>query len=134
MYQPTALISQQLYGRGAALALINQVGFGKFSTSVSGIMNENNKFDLGLQLMYKKPNFEVFIGSEQLGNTLNTYSAYNDNSNAISSTRSHSAASIYFGFSFKIGKLIERWKNESYYPDGSEQGPIGKKWNDIFNH
>lgn len=134
MYQPTAVISQQLYGHGAALALINQVGFGKFSASLSGIVNEDKKFDTGLQLMYKKPNFEVFVGSEQLGNTLNLYSAYNDNSNAINSTRSHSGASIYFGFSFKIGKLIERWKNESYYPDGSEQGPLGKRWNDIFNH
>jgi hypothetical protein len=134
MYQPTAILSQQLYGQGAALALVNQVGFGKFSTSVSGIMNEDKKFDMGLQLMYKKPNFEIFVGSEQLGNTFNLYSAYNDNSSAINSTRSHSGASLYFGFSFKIGKLIERWKNESYYPDGSEQGPIGKKWNDVFNH
>jgi hypothetical protein len=134
MYQPTAILSQQLYGQGAALALVNQVGFGKFSTSVSGIMNEDKKFDMGLQLMYKKPNFEMFVGSEQLGNTFNLYSAYNDNNSAINSTRSHSGASIYFGFSFKIGKLIERWKNESYYPDGSEQGPIGKKWNDLFHH
>lgn len=134
MYQPTALVSQQLYGQGAALALINQVSFGTFSTSFSGILNEDKKFDLGLQLMYKKPNFELFIGSEQLGNTFNLYSAYNDNNSAITSSRSHSGASIYFGFSFKIGKLIERWKNESYYPDGSEQGPLGKRWNDLFNH
>ncbi len=134
LYQPSALISQQLYGQGAALALINQVGFGKFSASINGIMNEDKKFDTGLQLMYKKPNFELFIGSEQLGNTFNLYSANNDNLNAINSARSHSGGSIYFGFSFKIGKLIERWKNESYYPDGSEQGPLGKRWNDIFNH
>jgi hypothetical protein len=134
MYQPTAVVSKQLYGQGTAWALVNQVGFGKFSASLSGIINENKKFDTGLQLMYKKPNFEVFVGSEQLGNSLNVYSAYNDNSNAINSTRSHSGASIYFGFSFKIGKLIERWRNESYYPDGSEQGPLGKRWNDLFNH
>jgi hypothetical protein len=134
MYQPTAILSQQLYGQGAAFALVNQVGFGQFSASLSGIMNEDKKFDTGLQFMYKKPNFELFIGSEQLGNSFKLYSAYNDNSSAINSTRSHSGASIYFGFSFKIGKLIERWKNESYYPDGSEQGPIGKRWNDIFNH
>jgi hypothetical protein len=132
-YLPTAIVSKQTYGYGTAMALVNQVDFGGFGTTLSGLYNEDKLFDLGLQLMYKKPNFEVFIGSEQLGKSFNLYSASGENLNAINKTMSHSGASVYFGFSFKFGRMIERWKNESYYYNGSEQGPLGRAWNNTFN-
>ncbi|MDT3405581.1 DUF5723 family protein [Mucilaginibacter terrae] len=128
-YMPTAILAKQIYGYGTGAALVNNVQFkGGFSTALSGILNEDSQFDLGLQLMYKSPNFEVFVGSEQLGKSLNLYSASNENENAVTKTMSHSGGNIYFGFSFKFGRLLERWKNDSYYFDGSEQGPLGRAW------
>ncbi|MFD1255291.1 DUF5723 family protein [Mucilaginibacter terrae] len=132
-YLPTAIISQQIYGSGAAMALVNQLDFGGFGTSISGLYNEDKLFDMGLQLMYKSPNFEFFVGSEQLGKTLNLYNASGNDESAITKSMSHSGGNIYLGFSFKFGKRIERWKNESYYYNGSEQGPLGRAWNSAFN-
>ncbi|MVN91937.1 DUF5723 family protein [Mucilaginibacter aquatilis] len=131
-YFPTAVISKLINGSGTAAALVNQVNFSNFSTSLSGIYNEDKLFDLGLQLMYKTPNMDIFIGSEQLTRSFNLYSASRENESAVTNPMSHSGANIYFGFSFKFGKLLERWKNDSYYYDGSEQGPLGctwKRWN-----
>jgi hypothetical protein len=132
-YLPTAIVSRQVYGLGTAAALVNNVQFGNFGTTLSGIVNENKLFDIGLQLMYKTPNFEFFIGSEQLTRSMNLYSASGDNENAINKTMSHSGGNIYLGFSLKFGKKIERWKTESYYYNGSEQGPLGKAWRKVFN-
>ena len=132
-YLPTAIVSAQVYGAGTAAALVNNVQFGGFETTLSGIYNEDKLFDLGLQLMYKTPNVEFFVGSEQLTRSLNLYKANNDNIDAINKPMSHSGASVYLGFSFKIGRLIERWKNDSYYPNGNEQGPLGRAWNNAFN-
>ncbi|WP_345951427.1 MULTISPECIES: DUF5723 family protein [unclassified Mucilaginibacter] len=132
-YLPTAIVSKQLYGSGTALALVNQIDFGGFGASLSGISNEEKRFDLGLQFMYKSPNFEIFVGSEQLGKTMNLNSASGKNEDAILKPMSHSGGNIYFGFSFKFGKLIERWKGEGYHYNGAEQGPLGQAWNRWFN-
>jgi len=132
-YLPTAIVSKQVYGYGTAMALVNQLDFGGIGASLSGIYNEDNLFDMGLQVMYKKPNFEFFVGSEQLGKTFNLNSARGDNESAITKTMSHSGGNVYLGFSFKFGKRIERWKNEGYYYNGSEQGPLGRAWNKAFN-
>jgi len=132
-YLPTAIVSRQVYGLGTAAALVNNVQFGSFGTTLSGILNEDKLFDLGLQLMYKTPNFELFVGSEQLTRSMNLYSASGDDANAITKTMSHSGGNIYLGFSFKFGKKIERWKTESYYYNGGEQGPLGKAWRKAFN-
>jgi hypothetical protein len=133
-YLPTAIVSKRLYGYGTAMALVNQLDFGGIGFSLSGIANEDKLFDMGLQLMYKSPNFEIFIGSEQLGRTFNLRSASNDNLDAINQQSSHTGGNLYFGFSFKFGKKIERWKGESYHYDGAEQGPLGQAWNRAFNH
>lgn len=128
-YMPTAIVAKQIYGYGTGAALVNNVQFkGGFSTALSGILNEDSQVDLGLQLMYKSPNFEVFVGSEQLGKSLNLLSSSSGSEDAVTKTMSHSGANIYFGFSFKFGRLLERWKNDSYYFDGSEQGPVGRAW------
>jgi hypothetical protein len=132
-YLPTAIVSRQVYGFGTAAALVNNIQFGGFGTTVSGIVNEDKLFDLGLQLMYKTPNFEVFVGSEQLTRSMNLYSASGDNLDAITKTMSHSGGNIYLGFSFKFGKKIERWKTESYNYTGTEQGPLGRAWRKAFN-
>jgi hypothetical protein len=132
-YMPTAIISRQVYGLGTAAALVNNIQFAGFGTTVSGIWNEDKLFDLGLQVMYKTPNVEFFVGSEQLTRSFNLLSASNDNIDAINKTMSHSGGNIYLGFSFKFGKLIERWKGESYYQNGAEQGPLGRAWQKAFN-
>lgn len=131
-YFPTAIVSSQVYGSGTAAALLNNVQFGNFGTTVSGIVNEDKLFDLGLQLMYKTPNFEIFVGSEQLSRSINLLSASAENENAITKNMSHSGGNIYLGFSLKFGKKIERWKSESYNYTGTEQGPLGKAWRKTF--
>jgi len=132
-YLPTAIVSRQVYGLGTAATLVNNVQFGAFGTTLSGIANEDKLFDIGLQFMYKTPNFELFVGSEQLTRSMNLYSASSENENAITKTMSHSGGNVYLGFSFKFGKKIERWKTESYYYNGGEQGPLGKAWRKAFN-
>jgi len=132
-YLPTAIVSRQVYGLGTAAALVNNIQFGNFGTTVSGIVNEDKLFDMGLQLMYKTPNFEIFVGSEQFTRSMNLYSASGENEDAITKTLSHSGGSIFMGFSFKFGKKIERWKTESYNYNGTEQGPLGRAWRKAFN-
>lgn len=131
-YQPTAIISKQINGQGTAWALINQVNLDNFSTSLSGIVNEDKLFDLGLQFMYKTHNFDVFIGSEQLTRSFNLYRASKENEAAVNKNMSHSGANLYFGFSFKFGNLLDR-SNDSYYFGGSEQGPLGRAWGRLTN-
>lgn len=132
-YLPTLIVSKQVYGFGTAGAWVNQIQFDNLSTSLSGILNEDKLFDLGLQFMYKSPNFDFFVGSEQLTRSFNLLSASKENEDAITKSMSHSGGSLYLGFSFKFGKRIERWKNDSYYYNGSEQGPLGRAWNKAFN-
>ncbi|UEG55248.1 DUF5723 family protein [Mucilaginibacter daejeonensis] len=128
-YLPTAIVSKNVFLQGTAAALTNNVQFGILGIGVNGILHENKLFDLGLQAMIKTPNVEIFVGSEQVSRSANLLSANGGNVSAVNKDMSFSGANVYFGFSFKFGKKIERWRGESYWPNGHEQGPLGKWWN-----
>eukprot|EP01037_Dinobryon_pediforme_P000741 gene741-744_t len=63
-------------------------------------------FNIGLQLMYKKPDWEVYIGSDRLTPTAALVGdAINKNSPNITQTGAYTAASIFLGFSYKFGPV-----------------------------
>lgn len=131
-YTPTLIVSKQTFSENLGGAWVNNVQYKSVGASLSGIYNYKT-FDLGLQLTYKTPNAEFFIGSEQLTKSFSLLSASNSNLSAINQSSSYTGAGIYLGFSLKVGRLIQRWRNETYSTSGGEQGPLGRAWTRIFN-
>ncbi|QJD97595.1 hypothetical protein HH214_17795 [Mucilaginibacter robiniae] len=132
-YTPTLIVSKQTFSQNLGGAWVNNVKYKSVGATVSGIYNYKT-FDLGLQLAYQTPNAEFFIGSEQLTRSLNFLNASSGNNlSAVNNSAAYSGAGVYLGFSLKFGRLIERWRNETYSPTGGEQGPLGKAWTRIFH-
>ncbi len=113
-YQPSLLISKNLFYKGGDVALINSVRHRAMNFSLSTAYNLNNFFQLGGQFMLKSPNAEFFIGSDQL------LKSYYTTKGALAADenigKGHTGASVYFGFAVKFGPLMERQQNANNIP------------------
>lgn len=113
-YRPNVILSKSLFYPGGDAALINHFEVNHFLFTVSGGYNFNNYFKLGGQAMYKTPNFEFFLGSEQLFKTY--YSGKNAIFRSSANGRGYTAASAYFGLGFKFGPVREHPLNARSIP------------------
>jgi hypothetical protein len=89
-------------------------------------------FNLGLQLMMKTPNFEFYIGSDRITQSISLAGdALNKNSPDINMNGAYSGMSFFLGFSLKLGPLVEHPMNASTIPTG-ERGWFGRLWSRWF--
>lgn len=117
-YRPNLFISKNLWFAGGQLTLINNFAFKKHVLSISPSYNLLQYTTLGGQYLYKTPNFEFFIGSDQLSSTTKLIKAgINSDGSGVNGAMS---AGFYLGLSAKIGRLMEHPLNANRIP-GIEQ-------------
>jgi hypothetical protein len=128
-YAPTLIASKELLYNGFIGALVNDFQYDDFHVGVTGTYDNYNLFKLGLQLMYKTPNVEFFMGSDRLGQTIGLANAKSSPDSYTNG--SFTGADFFLGFSIKFGRVIEHPLNASVIPTG-EKGFLGNLWNRFF--
>ncbi|MES2458617.1 MAG: DUF5723 family protein [Bacteroidota bacterium] len=129
-YRPSFIVSKDLFHQGGDVALVNKFYNNGFSVSAIPTYNLHKFLMMGVQGMYQTPNFEVFIGSDNLFRTTSLLTANNDATNV--STK-YNTASVYLGASIKFGYVVEHPLNSSYMPGvGDDQPGFFKRLFSIF--
>jgi len=105
-YKPALVISKNLFYKGGDAALVNEFISSNFSGSVTPVYNFNNIFMVGLQGKYQTPNFEFFLGTDNLVATgYTTKGLLSNNGNTGSATKGN-GASFYMGIGIKFGDIV----------------------------
>ncbi len=128
-YSPTLIASKELLYNGFIGALVNDFQYDDFHVGVTGSYDNYNLFKLGLQLMYKTPNADFFIGSDRIAQSIGLAGAKSDPNSYTN--QSFTGADFFLGFSIKFGRVIEHPLNASSIPTG-EKGFLGNLWNRWF--
>ncbi|MDF3076662.1 MAG: hypothetical protein K0S09_551 [Sphingobacteriaceae bacterium] len=113
-YQPNFFISKNLFYRSADIGLINNLTFGRFNGSISTVYNTDDIFQFGGMGMLRWPNFEFYLGTDQLFKTYRTTKAVLQSNNVFGS--GYTGASVYLGFSVKFGPDMEHPANANTIP------------------
>lgn len=109
-YTPNFIVSKNIWNKGGDIALVNNFAYNEFSVSLSPIYNLNGFMMLGTQAKYQTPNFEFFLGSD---NVLKS-AAYKQQPDLTNN--SYAGASVYMGVGIKFGYTVEHPQNSSYMP------------------
>lgn len=113
-FTPNLILSKNIFNEYGEAALATTVKSGTFSFSAVPSYNTDKNFRFGVQGMIQTPNFEMFLGTNDL---VQTYHAgkeifNNDQANETGYRR----ASVYIGMAFKIGYIVEHPQNMSWMP------------------
>lgn len=114
IYQPNLLVSAGLFYPGTDIALIHSFRVKKSGFSLVTDYNTNRYWQIGGQYLYKAPNFEFFIGSDQIFKTY--YSTKGFITQDADIGKGNTATSFYLGFSLKFGNPMEHQANASAIP------------------
>jgi len=128
-YIPTLIAAKDLFYDGFAGAMVNRFQYKSISGGLIASYDDLNLFNIGLQLMYKPNNMEIFLGSDRLLNTV-TF-AGSTGKGSTYTNGSYTGADIYFGFALKFGPVVEHPLNANTIPDGNK-GFLARLWNRIF--
>lgn len=118
-YTPSLIVSKNLFYNGGDAAFVNKFKYNEFSVSAIPTYNFNNLFLMGLQGMYQTPNFEVFLGSDNLFKTVTQIKGVIKEDRTIGS--GYNGASFYMGIGIKFGRTVEHPQNSSYMPGLADQ-------------
>jgi hypothetical protein len=117
-YHPNFLLSKNIWYPGGQATLINNLFVKNHVLSLTPSYNFLNFMNVGGQYLYKTPNFEFFIGSDQLFQTISfAKAAIHSDATAVKGSLS---MGFYMGLSAKIGRLMEHPLNANRIP-GIEQ-------------
>jgi hypothetical protein len=128
-YSPTLIAAKDLFYNGFAGAMVNHFQFKSINASLTASYDNLNLFNIGLQLMYKPNNMEVFIGSDRLTSTASF--AGSTGKGSTYSNSSFTGADFYLGFAVKFGPVVEHPLNANTIPTG-EKGFLFRLWNRLF--
>ncbi|MFM6953846.1 MAG: DUF5723 family protein [Sphingobacteriaceae bacterium] len=118
-YHPNVLLSKNIWYPGGQATLINNFFLKNHVLSLTPSYNFLKFMNMGGQYLYKTPNFEFFIGSDQLFQTIQfAKGAINSDASAVKGNGL--SAGFYMGLSAKIGRLMEHPLNANRIP-GIEQ-------------
>ena len=127
-YTPNLIVTKNIFDKYGEAALVNTLKSGSFSFSAIPSYNTDKNFRLGVQGMIQTPNFEMFLGTNDI---LQTYYASKDiiNNNQATET-GYYRGSVYLGMAFKIGHIVEHPMNMSWMPgvgrDNDRQSFFGR--------
>ncbi|RYE21831.1 MAG: hypothetical protein EOP42_25310 [Sphingobacteriaceae bacterium] len=124
-YTPTLIVSKNLFYDGLTGAFVNHFTYKNLWFTALASYNDLQIWNAGAQIMFKSPNAEFFIGTEQLFKSARFFNISDNNYNS-------SGISAVIGFSAKFGRLIEHPGNANYIPMGNEKGFFNKMWLRIF--
>lgn len=119
-YTPSFIISKNLFKQGGDVVLVNNFKYNEFSISLSPTYNTYGFGMLGTQGMYQTPNFEFFLGTDNL---LKSTAIAKESS--LTKT-GYVGGSFYMGLGIKFGYTVEHPQNSSYMPgvgDDADNSP-----------
>lgn len=121
LWTPSFIVSKNLFYEGGDAVMVNKFKYDGFSVTASPTYNFHNLFYLGLQAMYQTPNFEVFLGSDDLLKTTSQVQGIINKDATIG--RGYNGASAYLGIGIKFGNYVEHPQNSSTMPGIGEESP-----------
>ncbi|TBO40663.1 DUF5723 family protein [Pedobacter kyonggii] len=103
-YKPGLAVSKNLFYKGGDVAFVNTFIANDFSGSVTPLYNLNGVFMVGLQGKYQTPNFELFMGTDNLvATSFQTYGLIKKNATVGNGPN---GASFYMGVGIKFGNVV----------------------------
>lgn len=113
-YKPSIIISKNLFNQGGDVAFVNTFKTGNVSASLTPAYNFNKFIMLGVQAMYQTPNFEFFLGTDNLGKSISLSRGINQSDESVGT--GYIAGSIYMGLGIKFGRTVNHPMNLSTMP------------------
>lgn len=114
-YQPNLLLSKNVFYPGGQISLIhNYVIKETHFVSLTQTYHVFNALDIGVQYMHRTPNFEFYIGSDQLFKMLQINKSLNNSD--LNQLKGHLSGGFYIGLSAKFGRLMEHPLNANHIP------------------
>jgi hypothetical protein len=129
-YVPSVIISKNLFHSGGDIAFVNTFKFNNISASLTPAYNFNNFVLFGVQGMYQTPNFEFFLGTDNIGKTLSTVRGIKQSDENVGT--GYNAASFYLGFGIKFGRVVNHPLNLSTMPGVGGQKPYKGFFRSLF--
>lgn len=125
-YTPNLIVSKNLFDQGGDVVLVNNFSYHDFSLALSPTYNLHGFGMLAAQGKYQTPNFEFFMGTDNLLRSATLFK---------SSAKGNTAgASFYMGLGIKFGYTVSHPQNSSYIPgiDGDKETTLLRKLLGIF--
>ncbi|MNK50669.1 hypothetical protein D3C87_695500 [compost metagenome] len=113
-YTPNLIVTKHIFNKYGEAAFVNTIKSGTFSFSAIPSYNTDKNFRLGLQGMIQTPNFEMFLGTNDIRQTY--YASKDIAKNNQATETGYNRASVYLGMAFKIGYVVEHPMNMSWMP------------------
>ena len=132
-YKPALAVSKNLFYKGGDIALVNTFIANDFSGSVTPLYNLNGVFMVGLQGKYQTPNFELFLGTDNLVAT--SFQTIGTIRNDATVGSGPNGASFYMGVGIKFGNVVNHPQFADVIPginDNSDDGSFFKSLFSIF--
>lgn len=121
LWTPSIIVSKNLFFTGGDAAMVNKFKYEGFSVTATPTYNFHQLFYLGLQTMYQTPNFEVFLGTDDLLKTSSQVRGIINKDATIGN--GYNGASVYLGIGIKFGNFVEHPQNSSTMPGIGEESP-----------
>lgn len=129
-YKPSLIISKNLFHKGGDAAFVSTFQYNHVSASLTPVYNFNDFLTIGVQGMYKTPNFEFYLGSDNLGKTITTARGIKNEDATIGS--GYIGASFYMGLGIKFGPVVNHPRNLSYMPGVDGNRPYKSFFRSLF--
>lgn len=113
-YVPSLIASKNIFYKGGDVAFVNKFNHNDFSVSAIPSYNIDGLLLFGMQGMYKTPNFEVYLGSDNMFKTISQVKGTINEDETIGS--GYNGMSFYMGVGFKFGRTMEHPQNSSTMP------------------
>lgn len=121
-FTPNLIVTKNIFNKYGEAALVNTLKSGTFSFSAVPSYNTDKNFRLGIQGMIQTPNFEMFLGTNDIIQTYYTGKDIINKNEAVET--GYNRGSVYLGMAFKIGYIVEHPMNMSWMPgvgDGKDR-------------
>ncbi|WP_231459884.1 DUF5723 family protein [Pedobacter sp. Leaf132] len=129
-YKPAIAVSKNLFYRGGDVAFVNTFNYNNLSGSVIPLYNLNNIFMVGLQGKYQTPNFELFMGTDNLISTASTAKGLIKRDATIGTGAN--GASFYMGLGIKFGNTVNHPQFSDVMP-GINDNEGGSFFRNLFS-
>ncbi|RZK72523.1 MAG: hypothetical protein EOO85_19060 [Pedobacter sp.] len=117
-FTPSLVLSKNVFFKGGDATLVNRFNFNNFSASISPSYNLAKLFMVGAQGMYQTPNFEAYLGTNNVFNT-SSHAKINKHNGTIGT--GYNSLAVYAGIGIKFGYFVEHPQNSSYMPGLDEE-------------
>lgn len=130
-YKPGFVVSKNLFYKGGDIALVNTFNYRNFSGSITPLYNLNKIFMVGLQGKYQTPNFEVFMGTDNLKSSFSLARGIRSSDANIGS--GPNGGSFYMGIGIKFGQVVNHPQFSDVMPGINDNDGGGSFFKNLFS-